>query len=101
MVLSKLKKAGMVETKEGLHGGYQFQKSAHTVTLGGIAKALSMKFVDANCHSKELDKTCLVASGMAQVMGDLDGQLNDLCLQHLETITLADIDRMLPPSPKG
>ena len=38
---------------------------------------------------------CLVASGMAGIMDDLYGDLNALCMDHLATITIADIDRKI------
>ena len=64
-VLAKLKKAGLVETREGrTAGGYSYQKTRQ-VTLGQIAKALNVKFADTTWHSGNKEMNCQVASGMA------------------------------------
>ena len=61
-VMAKLKKAGLVDTKEGAVGGYQSARAPETVTLCEIAEALG--------EYQELDT---------------------LCRQRLSHITLADV----------
>lgn len=64
-ILASLKKAGLVSTKEGLDGGYQFSADASKVNLCMIADALGVAFVSSSWKSGNLEKNCLIASGMA------------------------------------
>ena len=38
---------------------------------------------------------CMVASGMADIMDDIYGQLNEVCREKLRRITIADIDNKI------
>ena len=91
-VMAKLKKAGLVDTKEGAVGGYQSARAPETVTLCEIAEALGERFVCSSWHSGGKDLPCLVASGMAGVMDALYQELDTLCRQRLSHITLADVE---------
>ena len=94
-VMSKLKKAGIVETKGGNAGGYLFAADAETLTLEKIAQALNVRFVDAPWHSGDLDEECLICSGMAGVMDALYRSMNEQCAAYLSQITIADIEIQL------
>ncbi len=94
-VLSQLKKQGLVETKEGIDGGYRFVLDPSAVTLEQIAAALDAEFVGAAWRSGDTDMECLVASGMAGIMDGIYADLNRLCYEKLKTITIADIDRQI------
>lgn len=68
-VLARMKKDGLVETKEGSSGGgYRFAKGAGEVSLAQVARALEVRFVSTSWHSGSQEVKCLVATGMAQVM---------------------------------
>ncbi len=92
-IMSQLKRAQIVETKEGrFGGGYLFVMEASNVTLSMVADTLKTTFVSADWKSGSVDKPCLIASGMANVMDEIYGNLNELCYQQLSQITIADID---------
>ena len=102
-VMARLKKAGLVHTKEGVDGGYQFPLSPDGVTLRQVADALDLSFVSASWHSGDAEKECLVASGMGGIMDDIFARLAARCRETLEEITIGDIDRRIfrredPPS---
>lgn len=94
-VMARLKKAGLVETKEGMVGGYRFTNPAEKVTLTLVAKALDIKFVDTNWFSGDQHKPCLVSSGMADIMADILEDLDEVCKEHLTRRTIADIDSQI------
>lgn len=94
-ILSKLKKAGLVQTKEGLAGGCAFEEDPGKVTLRSVCAAVAAKPVSVRWHSGDTDMTCLIASGMAAVMGDVYEQLNAICYEKLEEVTILDIDRKI------
>ena len=80
-VLARMKKDGLVETKEGSSGGgYRFAKGAGEVSLAQVARAL-------------------VATGMAQVMDALFDDLDGRCMARLEEITVEQVDRKLSGGP--
>lgn len=90
-VMAKLKKAGLIETKEGTDGGYRFLCDASKVSLAQVAASLEVKFVSTNWHSGDMDKPCFITSGMAAVMDELLDELDDSCKKKLQTKTVADI----------
>lgn len=94
-VLSPLKKAGMVETREGSEGGYRFAGDAGTLTLEQVADALGVRFVEAGWRSGGQDMDCMVATGMAGLMDELYDDLDQRCRQRLAQITIADLERRI------
>ena len=94
-VMAKLKKAGLVATKEGVDGGYHFIKAPAEVTLRRIDEAVDVRLVSACWKPGDREKACLVASGMGDIMDDIYSDLDELCRRRLGEITIADIDRKI------
>ncbi len=95
-VMALLKKAGLVETKEGRQsGGYLFTLDAEAITLKDVAAAVSAMFVSSDWRSGSMDMACMVASGMGEIMDGIYTELNTLCYDRLSKITVADIDRQI------
>ncbi|MGI6200797.1 MAG: RrF2 family transcriptional regulator [Christensenellales bacterium] len=100
-VMAKLKRAGLIATKEGAEGGYQFIGDPEAVSLAHIADALDVQCVSLTWHSGDTDLPCLVASGMAGIMDEVCGQLNGRCREYLSCVTIAAIDRRIFTAPGG
>lgn len=94
-VMARLKKAGLVETKEGTAGGYRFCADPNQLSLCQIAQILDIRFVDAAWRSGDTDMKCLVASGMADIMDSIYARLDEQCKESLQKITIADIDKKI------
>lgn len=94
-IMSKLKKAGLVTTKEGLEGGYLFQLDASGVTLKQISEAVEADFVSSSWKSGSQEKQCMISSGMAGAMDGIYRDLDELCKNHLQQITVKDIDQII------
>lgn len=94
-VMSKLKKAGLLTTKEGAEGGYSFSLDAEKVNLRMVDEALGEPMIAASWHSGNSDMECLIASGMASVMDGIYAELDSVCRRQLEKTTIADIDRVI------
>lgn len=94
-VMAKLKKAGIVKTKEGIDGGYLLQYKAENLYLDQIAAALQITFISSAWRSGDPHLACLIASGMADVMSDLYDDLNGCCKERLKHISIADLDRKI------
>lgn len=93
-VMAKLKKAGLIETKEGaVRGGYSFIRNPREVTLLQIFDAVDDTVISAPWKSGNPDMDCLIASGMAGVMDDILGRMDGQCREVLQSVTINDIDR--------
>ncbi|MGO5052884.1 RrF2 family transcriptional regulator [Lachnospiraceae bacterium LCP25S3_G4] len=90
-IMSKLKKPGFITTKEGIDGGYSLHHNPETLTLRNVIDALDSKIVSSSWHSGDSDMECLVASGMANIMDELYEDLDNICRERLDHITVADI----------
>lgn len=94
-VMAKLKKAELVETKEGIDGGYHFVKESQDVSLYMIAEALDFTFVSSGWKSGSAEMKCLIASGMGGIMEEVYNDLNQQCMNRLKQITIADLDKKI------
>lgn len=94
-VMAKLKKAGIIETKEGLEGGYHFVHDPSNINLKQICDALEVTFVSSAWKSGNENMPCMVASGMAGVMDEIYEELNELCRKRMEQMTIKDIEDKL------
>lgn len=94
-VLSALKKASLVETREGGGGGFRFILPPEQVTLCQVADALETRLVSAGKASGSVDMECLIASGMGALMDELSAELEQLCRERLKITTIADMDRRI------
>ena len=63
-VMGKLKKAGLVDTKEGASGGYRLCRDGADCTLHSVGEALGTEFVKATWTSGNADKECMICSGV-------------------------------------
>ena len=88
-VLAGLKKAGMVETREGLDGGYRLTADPASLSLRQVAEAVNTRFVDCAWHSGDIDRNCAICSGMAGVMDTLYRQMNEQCAAYRPTFCAA------------
>ena len=94
-VLAGLKKAGLVETREGSDGGYRLCADPASLSLRQVAEAVNARFVDCAWRSGDIDQDCAICSGMAGVMDALYRQLNEQCAAYLSRLTVADIEKEL------
>lgn len=94
-VMSRLVKGDFVQTREGLEGGYCLARPAQEIYLDQVAHAQEVCFVSTTWKTGDTQQQCLIASGMGSMMDRLYGRLNDLCMQELSHITLAQVEEKL------
>ena len=94
-VMAKLKKAGLLETREGNSGGYELQGDASTIKLSDLTQALQQPLTKSGWRSGALNTYCMVATGMGTVVDTLEASLNAVCMQYLSQITIEDISQQL------
>ena len=94
-IMGKLKKIGIITTREGHVGGYCPCEGLEKVTLYDIAKGMGTVFVDTKWRSGNEDLNCFISGGMAQVFDRLYKDLDELCMIHLKKITLGDVTNQI------
>lgn len=94
-VLALLKKSGLVETREGLGGGYKITKPLREISLKEVQESLNKPFLSAGWHSGNEEDECLVCSGMATVTDEIYHELNGVITDKLSNIFLSDIESRL------
>ena len=60
-----------------------------------VADALDTEFVSASWKSGDPNKSCMVASGMAGVLDELYGNLDQMCRERLTHVTVKDLDKKI------
>lgn len=90
-VLSQLKKAGIVKTKVGVNGGYYAEIGSEKITLKEVYDAVHIKICQTSWRSGDMNKDCMVSSGMSHVVDDLCDDLEKSCQSYLATLTIKDI----------
>ena len=94
-VMARLVRAGLAEKKEGAaHGGYRYAEGKR-VTLRDVADAVGAEFADIRYRSGNVEKPCMIASGMADYVGGLCAELDAICRNKLAEIAVEDVEAEL------
>ncbi|NLD19132.1 MAG: Rrf2 family transcriptional regulator [Clostridiales bacterium] len=94
-IMAKLKKYGLVETKEGKNGGYVLNKAPEHINLEQILDAVQVEPVEVSWRSGDQNMDCMVASGMAYAMDRIYGELNKTCRKKLKAVSVRQVEEML------
>ena len=94
-ILAKLCHAGLAEAHEGRSSGYHCIADSKKITLCAVAEALGEIPVSVSWRSGNVDRDCMVSSGMAAVMDSVYHELNVNCLRTLETITIGSVSEKI------
>lgn len=92
-VMSQLKRAGLIKSKEGAVGGYYFEGDPDQINLAMISDAVNDRPIAKVWHSGDEKDLCLLTSAMSAIVDNLVDDLNDLCKKRYEEITIGDICR--------
>lgn len=93
--MSALKKAKLVETREGQGGGYKISKPLNEMTLWEVAKSLHSPILETRWYSGDEENQCMICSGMAKVTDEIYEMLNESLKHKLSQIRLSDIEHRL------
>ena len=92
-IMAALCRAALAFATEGRASGYHTGPEAGAVTLRQVADALGEVPVAVSWRSGDVDRECLVSSGMAAAMDGVYGLLNDRCRDALAELTIEQISR--------
>lgn len=99
-VMAKLKKYNLINTKEGLGGGYYLEKKVEDITLKDVSDALEEETVKITWKTGDEDNACMIASGMGAIMDDIYGTINKISARYLSTISIKEIENTLMKNKK-
>lgn len=89
-ILLALKNGGLLKSKRGVGGGYQFHKTPSRITLGEVITLIDGAFMPISCASTEgAACDCGIAGGCG--LGQTFGLLRDQVNAWLNTTTLAHV----------
>lgn len=88
-IISKLEKAGIVNSKKGTQGGYCLAKPANRIRIGEIINVLEGETSLVKCisgdnnHSCPRENKCLTRSFWKKIQDAINSTLNSLTLKDL------------------
>lgn len=94
-VMARLCARGLVTSAEGAEGGYGLAVPADDIALDAVADAIGGRFVSISWKSGDVDRECLVSSGMGGIMDEIYDDLDERCRQRLHEMTIGGIVRRI------
>lgn len=94
-IMGKLKHKDLILSKEGKGSGYCIIPNGNKITLLDVLIALDTKVVSAGWQSGDIDKNCLISSGMGSIMEGIYKELDITCRKQLSHISIGDIDKQI------
>jgi Rrf2 family protein len=88
-IAMKLKKAGLILSREGISGGYMLSRDPGEITVDEILRAISNGILITPCEKG----SCRVKREVCTCF-PVWGKLNAKISEHLKTLTLANIARV-------
>src|SRR3990172_8785433 len=89
-LVASLRKAGLVESTRGMHGGYELTRSPALITVGDVMRALEGPIALAECASEMAEPGCCERE-MDCASRLVWQRIRDSIIQVLDSTSLADL----------
>jgi Rrf2 family cysteine metabolism transcriptional repressor len=100
-LVARLRRAGLIESRRGAHGGYLLAREPAQITMAEVVEALEGRIAPIECFSATPDGSihCVLASDPERICTSklLWSRVREAIVQTLEQTTLADL---IPTTPK-
>lgn len=97
-LIAPLRRAGLVESKRGAHGGYLLGRAPADVRIGDVYRVMEGPVAPMDCVSEdEADQTCPLIDGCETRPVWL--KVRDSIVEALDSTTLADLINASPRRP--
>ncbi|HET8639036.1 MAG TPA: Rrf2 family transcriptional regulator [Solirubrobacterales bacterium] len=112
-LVAKLRKAGLVTSTRGAHGGYRLAKPAGEITMDAVVEALEGQIAPMECfhetpegkvlcsHESDGDHACATKLLWTRVQGGVSKALAGTTLAELIEFASPDATRSEPAAPVG
>jgi len=94
-VMARLHGAGLVRAGKGKGSGYETLPDAGCISLDAVLLALGEQPISMNWRSGDMDRECLVSSGMGDAMDQLYAALNETCRNRLRAETIGSVSDII------
>lgn len=84
-----LRRAGLLDSKRGVHGGYQLAREPQAITAGDVIRALEGSILPVQCAAEERCEPCSLHDGCSA--RGIWEQVRDRLVETLDSISLADL----------
>jgi Rrf2 family transcriptional regulator, cysteine metabolism repressor len=99
-LIAPLRRAGIVESKRGAHGGYVLGRAPQEIRVGDVFRVMEGPIAPMDCVSEdEADQTCPLIEGCETRPVWL--RLRDSIVDAIDSQTLADLVKVEPTSGAG
>lgn len=89
-LIGPLRRAGLVESKRGAHGGYQLARSPELVRVGEVYRVMEGPVAPMDCVSEDVsEQTCPLIDGCETRPVWL--KMRDALVETIDSMTLADL----------
>jgi Rrf2 family protein len=89
-LISTLREAGLVDTRQGKGGGSMLARPAGSITLHDVYRAIETKQL-LRVHVPDCESPCVVARRMNHLLDDVNEQLEKTLSIELKRTTIADL----------
>ena len=89
-LISTLREAGLVDTRQGKGGGSMLARPAGSITLHDVYRAIETKQL-LRVHVPDCESPCVVARRMKHLLDDVNEQLEKTLSIELKRTTIADL----------
>jgi Rrf2 family transcriptional regulator, cysteine metabolism repressor len=100
-LVARLRRAGLIESRRGAHGGYLLAREPARITMAEVVEALEGRIAPIECFSATPDGSihCVLASDPERICTSklLWSRVREAIVLTLEQTTLADL---IPTTPK-
>jgi len=93
-LLLALRRARLIETHAGKHGGAKLRKKPGQITLLDVYDAIEPRPVIA-VNERKAFKHCAVSCNMKRIMSRVAGSADEAVRKHLAAITLTEVVRQI------
>jgi Rrf2 family protein len=90
-IMSCLRKAGLVTTKEGLGGGYILNASPEDVSLSQVYRATCLGSLKPNWCTGDPEVDCLISANIQTVLDEILEDTEAHLLKYLNEVTLQSV----------
>lgn len=93
-LVGRLRKAGLLESRQGAHGGYELTRSPQEVTIGDVLRALEGPISPMICASETPDSLIECERQSSCTVTTVWTRVRDAVAEALDAITVAEL---VPP----
>ncbi|RIW34686.1 Rrf2 family transcriptional regulator [Bacillus salacetis] len=90
-IMSALREAGFVRTKEGTGGGYTLAAEPRDITLGQVYRSVSFGAIKPAWCKGEREESCMISTNIQQVVNGIFADADEIFAEYLDKTTIQSV----------